>query len=169
MRPEISLGELEAKLGEEIGVSDWLVVDQDLIDDFARVTRDHQFIHVDPARAASEGPYAGTVAHGLLTLSLLPTLSESALPKIAGIRSSVNYGFDRVRFLAPVPSGARVRARFRLKTINLRAPGAVLTTWEVQVEIEGAERPAIVTDWLGLRYMEAGAADALTASREERT
>ncbi|WP_321342105.1 MaoC family dehydratase [Breoghania sp.] len=169
MEKTVSLSELEAMLGEEIGVSDWVVVDQDLIDDFARVTRDHQFIHVDPPRAAAEGPYGGTVAHGLLTLSLLPTLSESALPKVAGVRSSVNYGFDRVRFLAPVPSGARIRGRFRLKTINPRAPGAVLTTWEVHVEVEGAERPAIVTDWLGLRYMEAEAASAPTAPREERT
>ncbi|KFI29868.1 nodulation protein NodN [Haematobacter missouriensis] len=150
---EMSPAELAERVGEEIGLSDWKVIDQPLIDAFAKVTDDHQFIHVDPGRAAAEGPYGTTVAHGLLTLSLLPALARSALPKLTNVRSSVNYGFDRVRFVAPVPVGARIRGRFRLTRADWRSPDALLAVWGVTVEIEGADRPALLADWLGLRYV----------------
>ncbi|KFI29235.1 nodulation protein NodN [Haematobacter massiliensis] len=150
---EMSPAELAERVGEEIGLSDWVVIDQPLIDAFAKVTDDHQFIHVDPGRAAAEGPYGTTVAHGLLTLALLPALAKSALPKLTNVRSSVNYGFDRVRFVAPVPVGARIRGRFRLTRADWRSPDALLAVWGVTVEIEGADRPALLADWLGLRYV----------------
>lgn len=150
---EMLTAELAERVGQEIGVSDWVVVDQPLINAFATVTDDHQFIHVDPERAAEEGPYGTTVAHGLLTLALLPALAKSALPKLTDVRSSVNYGFDRVRFVAPVPVGARIRGRFRLTRADWRSPDALLAVWGVTVEVEGAERPALLADWLGLRYV----------------
>lgn len=151
---EISASDLPGLAGREIGVSGWMLVDQSLIDAFAAVTGDDQFIHLDPVRAAAEGPYGGTVAHGLLTLSLLPAMAKTGLPAIRGLRSSVNYGYDRVRFIAPVPAGARVRGRFSVKGCTPRGPGTVLTAWTVQVEIEGADRPALVCDWLGLRHLD---------------
>ena len=136
------------------GVSGWRLVDQASIDAFANVTDDRQFIHVDPARASAEGPYGGPVAHGFLTLSLLPALLRGALPPIPGLRSSVNYGFDRVRFVAPVPAGARIRARFELRDAAFRGAGTLRLEWHVTVEIEGADRPALVADWIGLRHLD---------------
>ena len=109
--PSISLDALQARTGEELGVSSWLVVDQSMIDRFADVTDDHQFIHVDPVRAAAETPFGGAIAHGFLTLSLLSRMGAEVLPRIEGRIRGINYGFDRVRFLAPVPAGGRVRGR----------------------------------------------------------
>lgn len=153
----ISARDLGLYVGREIGVSQWLEVGQPLIDAFAALTGDQQFIHVDPGRAASEGPYGTTVAHGLLTLSLLPELTRTAVPQLDGIRSNVNYGFDRIRFVAPVRSGARIRGRYVLKAVTPKEADAILTTWEVRVEIEGDERPALVAEWLVLRNLEAEA------------
>ncbi|MDJ0930690.1 MaoC family dehydratase [Breoghania sp.] len=151
---EITLDDLEARLGDEVGVSDWVSIDQEVIDAFADLTGDRQFIHVGPRRAALEGSFGGTVAHGFLTLSLLPRLSQSALPRLSGVRSSVNYGFDRVRFLAPVPAGGRIRGRFRLKTLERRGPASVLIVWETRIDLDGSDKPALAADWLGLRHME---------------
>ncbi len=149
----VSLDELRARVGEEIGVSDWLTIGQDRIDAFADLCGDHQFIHVDPERAA-ETPFGGTIAHGFLTLSLLTWFAAGVRPRIEGTRHSVNYGLDRLRFVAPVPAGARVRGRFRLTSLDERKPGEVTQHYEVTVEIEGAERPALVADWITRAYLE---------------
>ena len=154
-RPDrfVSLPEMRALVGRETGVSDWLTIGQDRIDAFADLCGDHQFIHVDPARA-SETPMGGTVAHGFLTLSLLSYLAGGARPRVQGTVRSVNYGFDRIRFVAPVPSGARIRARFVLAALDERAGEAHLT-WDVTVEIEGQDRPALAARWLTRSYLEA--------------
>lgn len=150
----MSVDELARHVGEEVGVSDWRPVTQDQIDAFAGLTGDDQFIHVDPARAAAT-PFGGTVAHGFLTLSLLSRFAYDARPSLAGMAMSVNYGFDRLRFVAPVPAGARIRARFRLTRLDRDTPGQVTMHWGVTVEIEGADRPAIVADWITRAYLEA--------------
>lgn len=148
---EVTAEALLRRVGEEIGLSPWIRVDQGRIDRFAEVTEDWQFLHVDPPRAAA-GPYRGTVAHGFLTLALLPVLAAGALPALRGVRHGINYGLDRVRFLAPVPSGGRVRGRFTLRDGRWRAAGELLLTWSVAVEVEGGEaRPALVADWHVLR------------------
>ena len=110
---EMTLNDLRALVGKQIGLSDWITVDQARIDAFAAVTEDHQFIHVDPARAA-QTPFGGTIAHGFLTLSLLSAMHYNAIPDIAGTLHAVNYGFERIRFLSPVRSGVRIRGRFVL-------------------------------------------------------
>jgi len=154
----VPLDVLKARLGEEVGVSDWFAVGQAQIDAFADLTGDHQFIHVDPVRAADTA-FGGTIAHGFLTLSLLSWFAGNARPRIAGTRHSVNYGFDKLRFVAPVPAGSRVRGRFRLTRLEQRVPGEVTQHYEVTVEIEGAEnvtggRPALVADWITRAYLE---------------
>ena len=151
----VPLEALRARVGEEIGVSDWLTIGQDRIDAFADLCGDHQFIHVDPERAA-ETPFGGTIAHGFLTLSLLTWFARGVRPRIESTRHSVNYGLDRLRFVAPVPAGARVRGRFRLTSLEERVPGEVTQHYEVTVEIEGAERPALVADWITRAYLGAG-------------
>lgn len=150
------LADLRARVGEEIGVSDWIMVDQGMIDAFADLTDDHQFIHVDPERARAETDFGGTIAHGFLTLALLPALARTARPAIAGARMGLNYGFDRLRFLAPVPAGARLRGRFTLAALEERTPGEVTLAWEVTVEIEGATRPALAARWLSRQYLGPG-------------
>ena len=134
-------------------ISRWLTIDQARIDAFAEVIEDHQFIHVDPARAA-ETRFGGTIAHGFLTLSLLSAMAYDAIPLTDAL--SVNYGFDRIRFLSPVPAGARVRGRFTLAEVEERAPGERTLRWDVSVEVEGSERPALVARWLSRRYASAG-------------
>lgn len=131
-------------------VSRWFAIDQDRIDAFAAVCEDDQFIHVDPDRATPTR-FGGTVAHGFLTLSMLSAMAYDAMP-LRG-EMSVNYGFDRIRFLAPVPSGARVRARFALAASEERAPGETTLHWDVTVEVEGGgARPALVARWITRRY-----------------
>jgi acyl dehydratase len=147
---EIALQDLEPCVGTEVAVSPWLAVEQDRIDLFARATDDHQWIHVDPERAR-QGPFGGTIAHGFLTLSLLPRLMKEALA-VSGVRMSVNYGLNRVRFTSPVPSGARVRARVALAKLEKVDGGGVQLTWNVTVEREGAERPCLVAEWLVRHY-----------------
>ena len=142
-------------LRAEIGLvhhSTWLTVDQDMIDRFADATLDHQFIHVDLVRAA-ETPFGGTIAHGLLTLSLLPHLLAS-IPELAlpAVRLGVNYGFDRIRFVHPVRSGSRIRAAAILAAIEEVALGQFQQTHEASVEIEGVDKPALVATWL-TRFM----------------
>ena len=140
---------LQALVGTELGVSGWHVVSQDMIDRFADVTSDHQFIHVDPARAA-ETPFGGTVAHGFLTLSLLSRLGQEAIPPIEGRVMGVNYGFDKVRFPSPVKAGARVRGRFTLNGVTPRSGGELLLCYQATVEIEGEAKPAVAAEWLVL-------------------
>ena len=143
--------------GEEF-VSDWLTVDQSMIDTFADATLDHQFIHVDPARALAETPFGGTIAHGFLTLSLLSVLAFGALPGVRKTRMGINYGFDRVRFMNPVKSGAKVRGKFQLVGLTERAV-SVQSAWSATVEIEGALKPALVAHWITLAVLDPDAAD----------
>ena len=129
--------------------TDWRLVTQDDVDAFAGATGDHQWIHVDPARAATESPFKTTIAHGFLTLSVVSTLLRDAVTP-TGLRMAINYGLNRVRFVSPVPSGSRIRGRFVLKAVE-ETGGAVQANWEVTVEREGGERPACVAEWL-VRY-----------------
>ena len=149
--PVASLDEIRARAGTEVGVSSWLTVDQARIEEFADATDDHQFIHVDPD-AASKTPFGGTIAHGFLTLSLLSRMAADAMLIPEGVKMAVNYGFDRVRFLAPVRSGRRVRGRFTLDSFEEKAPGQWLLRHTVTVEIEGEDKPALTAAWLGLMF-----------------
>ena len=140
--------ELLGKVGQETGVSEWITVDQAMIDKFADATGDHQFIHVDPEKAKLT-PFGTTIAHGFLTLSLLPELSAKAdLPRLEGIKMGVNYGSDKLRFLAPVKSGKRVRGRFKLLAMEEKRPGQWQQKQEATVEIEGEDKPALITEWI---------------------
>lgn len=146
----IGLPDLEARVGSEIAASPWFSVEQDRIDLFARATGDQQWIHVDPERAR-KGPFGGTIAHGFLTLSLLSRMMGETL-QVSGVRMSVNYGLNRVRFTAPVPSGSRVRARLTLAKLE-EVDGGVQVTWNVTVEREGGDRPCLVAEWLVRHYV----------------
>ena len=142
---------MKDRIGEEQGAGDWFTVSQEQIDRFADVTNDHQFIHVDPERAAAETPFGGTIAHGFLTLSMLVHLQESIKAEpmpLDGLIMGINYGFEKVRFIAPVPSGARIRASAAISNVELRGT-SVQTTRTMTIEIEGLERPALVADWIG--------------------
>jgi acyl dehydratase len=141
--------ELRARAGQEIGTSDWLAVTQERITAFADATGDHQWIHVDVERAARETPFGSTIAHGFLTLSLISALMRGTIT-IGGLRMTINYGLNRVRFVSPVPAGARVRARVALARLD-DAADSVQATWHVIVEREGAEKPCVVAEWL-VRY-----------------
>lgn len=152
MSREIDLDEYRAQVGREVGVSQWLPVDQKMIDAYAELSGDHQFIHVDPVRAA-ETPFGGTIAHGLLVLSLLSSMSYEALPAIRGSAMGINYGFDRVRFVTPVPVNARLRARFVLAELTQRSADQVQTRYAVTMEREGADKPAMIADWLTLTVL----------------
>ena len=147
--PLASLDDIRAQVGKEIGVSSWLIVDQDRIHAFAEATEDRQFIHVDPP-AAAQTPFGGTIAHGFLTLSLLSRMAAETMLVPDGLKMAVNYGLDRVRFLAPVRSGKRVRGRFSLDSVEEKAPGQWLMRHNVTVEIEGEDKPALTAIWLGL-------------------
>ena len=150
--PIASLDEIRARAGQEIGLSDWIEVTQERIAAFADATDDHQFIHVDQALAA-QTPFGGTIAHGFLSLSLLSRMSADAMLIPDGVKMGVNYGLDRVRFLAPVKSGKRVRGRFVLDSVDEKAPGQILLRHTVTVEIEGEEKPALTAQWLGLIFV----------------
>jgi len=145
---ELGAEEWKALAGSDVGVSDWITVGQPLIDDFAQVTGDRQFIHVDPERAKIESPYGTTIAHGFLTLSLLPVMARAALPDFKAAKARINYGFDKIRFLAPVLSGARIRARFHLLQADERRQGELTLKYAVTVEIEGSQTPALAAEWL---------------------
>lgn len=147
------IDEFQARVGDLLGSSDWVVVDQERIDRFAETTLDFEPIHVDVAGAA-DLPFGQTIAHGMLTLSLLAPFYNTAYPKIEGRTLGLNYGFDKVRFLAPVLSGKRVRGHFRLLSLVERAPGRYQFTSEVIVEIEGEEKPALIAEWLTLVEVE---------------
>ncbi len=147
--PISSLDAIRARVGEEVGVSSWLTIDQARIDAFADATEDRQFIHVDPAAAAAT-PFGGTIAHGFLTLSLLSRMGAEAMLLPDSLQMAINYGLENVRFLAPVRSDSRVRGRFTLDSIDEKVPGRVLMRHRVLVEIEGEEKPALSALWLGL-------------------
>jgi acyl dehydratase len=138
---------LRARVGQEIGVSAWTTIDQPMIDAFAKLTGDQHFIHVDPVRAAAL-PLGGTIAHGFLTLSLLSNMAYQVCPTIEGVRFPLNYGFNRLRFVAPVPVNSRVRAHFVLKDIAAIDDTQRQIVYEVSVEIEGKPKPALVAEWL---------------------
>jgi acyl dehydratase len=144
----ISIDTLRTKTGTVIGMSKWHTVTQPMIDGFADVTGDHQFIHVDPARAKTETPFGGTIAHGYLMLSLLAPMGYEALPPIGGAAIRINYGLDKVRFLTPVRPGSRVRAHYTLREVTPRGEKEFLLKNEVTVEIEGAGKPALYAEAL---------------------
>jgi acyl dehydratase len=144
-----SIAELAGRVGQEVGTSDWLEVSQERINQFAETTEDRQWIHIDVERAARESPFKETIAHGFLSLSLLSALGKGAM-FVGGVRMGVNYGLNRVRFVSPVPAGARIRGRFTLATIE-EIKGGVQATWKVTIERDGSERPCCVAEWL-VRY-----------------
>jgi acyl dehydratase len=144
--------ELQAKAGESIGTSEWLLVDQEMIDKFADATGDHQFIHVNPDMAKMT-PFGGTIAHGFLTLSLIPVLTEkSDIERPDGIKMALNYGGNRVRFLKPVRSGKKVRAHFKLLEMEEKRPNQWQQTVEITLEIEGEDKPGYVAEWISQLY-----------------
>jgi acyl dehydratase len=145
-----SLKELEGREGEEIGVSPWLEVTQERVDTFAKAIDDFQWIHVDPARAA-KSQFGGTIAHGFLTLSLLSHLAERTF-SFADRRMGINYGLNRARFTAPLKTGSRVRARFKLLKLEKLEGNGMQVTWNATVEAEGQEKPVLVAEWLGRHY-----------------
>jgi acyl dehydratase len=147
----MSASALSARVGTEVGISDWFVIDQRMIDAFADLTQDHYFIHVDPVRAAAT-PFGGTIAHGFLTLSMLAAMAYQACPGVEGTRTQVNYGFNRLRFVAPVPSGSRIRGRFVLKRFDVQPSGRWQVIYDIRVEIEGESKPALVADWIGAGF-----------------
>jgi acyl dehydratase len=142
---------LAEHVGQEIAVGDWMDVTPERVRLFADATDDHQWIHLDAPRAAAESPYGGPIAHGLLTLSLVVPLVERAVA-IDGVRMTVNYGFDRVRFPTAVPVGARVRARVAVAATEGAKDGSTQVTWRVTIEREGRDRPAVVADWVARLY-----------------
>ena len=152
MGEETTRAQLEQRVGAELGVSDWFAIDQERVNDFADVTLDHQFVHVDVERARAT-PFGGTIAHGLLTLSLIVHLCLPFVPKLAGTKLLVNYGFDKVRFSAPVKVGSRIRARTSLADVTERRPGQVIIKLDVTVEIENEEKPALVAEWLSMHVV----------------
>ena len=150
--PAASLEGIRALVEQEVGVSNWFTMDQQRIDAFADATEDRQFIHVD-AQAAAQTPFGGTIAHGFLTLSMLSRMAAEATLLPETLKMAVNYGFDRVRFLAPVRSGKRIRGRFVLDSVEEKAPGQLLMRHSVTVEIEGEDKPALTAQWLGLMFV----------------
>jgi acyl dehydratase len=152
---DIDVHTLRDRTGQELGAGVWFAVTQERIQQVADATGDHQWIHLDTARAARESPYETTIAHGFLTLSLISTLLRETL-KITGVRMAINYGVNRVRFIAAVPSGARIRGRFTLTTVQ-SLEDSIQVTWSVTVEREGGEKPCLVAEWL-VRYYPADTA-----------
>ena len=140
--------ELQTKVGQNIGTSEWVLVDQDMINKFADATGDHQFIHIDEEKAKLT-PFGGTIAHGFLTLSLFPLLmAKSDCPRPEGVKMGVNYGGNKVRFLSPVRAGKRIRSHVKLLELEEKRPGQWQQTNEVTIEIEGEEKPALIAEWI---------------------
>jgi acyl dehydratase len=145
----LNISDLDALVGQEVAVSPWLEITQDRIDEFAKATEDFQWIHIDRERAA-QSPFGGTIAHGFLTLSLLPRLTESSFT-LADRTMGVNYGLNKVRFTAPVPAGSKIRGRFTLSRLD-PLDGGVQTTWNVVIEREGADKPVMIAESISRHY-----------------
>ena len=144
--------QMQERVGSAFGASAWMLIDQARISAFADLTDDRYFIHTDPARAARETPYGGTIAHGFLTLSLLAQMAYQVCPGVEGTRSGVNYGFNRLRFLSPVRAGSRVRGHYTLKNFESQPGSRWTATWDVTVEIEGESKPAIAAEWINAGF-----------------
>ena len=145
--------DLAAKVGEHIGTSDWFEVSQERINQFAEATGDHQFIHVNEAMAKMT-PFGGTIAHGFLTLSMIPYLgANSDTPKLDGVKMGVNYGGNKTRFIAPVRSGKRIRGHWKLLEMTEKRPGQWQQTCEITIEIEGEEKPALICEWITMIFV----------------
>ncbi|SFU06840.1 Acyl dehydratase [Mesorhizobium sp. YR577] len=150
----VSLEQLLSGVGKEVGVSPWRTVTQTMIDQFADATDDHQFIHCDPERAVRETPFGGTIAHGFLTLSLLSAMTYETIPPLEGGDMGINQGFENLKFVAPVKTGARIRTRFVLADVKARPSGWVQVAHDVTIEIEDSKKPALTARWLTLTYVE---------------
>jgi acyl dehydratase len=150
--PDMAITDLGRNIGKVLGISPWVLIDQTRITAFADITGDHQFIHVDPERA-QKTPFGGTIAHGLLTLSLLPALAAPIIPVPPGVKMTLNYGYDKIRFLTPVPSGSRVRAVFRLLACGATESGQWRQVVEILIEIEGGAKPALIAEQIILSYL----------------
>jgi len=146
----ITIQEFQAMAGTWEATSPWIDITQERINQFADATIDHQFIHVDEERAKAETPFGGTIAHGFLSLSLLSKFISDVIPSIKSKDMVINYGFEKIRFLNPVPSGSRLRAHIKLTDCHERKPGEYLCRYDVSVEIENIEKAALVAEWLGL-------------------
>ncbi len=147
------LADLQGKIGQQLGVSDWVEIPQARITQFADATEDHQFIHVDAEKSKQFTPFGGTIAHGFLTLSLLSRFAETGLPAVPGTKMGMNYGLNKVRFLTPVPCDCKVRGTFTLMSAEEKNPGQLLLSYGVSVEIDGAPKPAMVAEWLMLIFV----------------
>ena len=149
----VNKDEIQGLVGEKVGTSDWVEMSQERINQFADVTEDHQFIHVNE-QAAKMTPFGGTIAHGFLTLSMLSKLAESSTLTLEGVKMGVNYGFEKVRFINPVPSGSKIRGHFVLKSAEEKKPGQTQLNYEVTVEIEGSgeDKPALVAEWITRQF-----------------
>lgn len=153
--PPVTLGDLKGAVGEEIGVSRWHDVTQDVINSFADATEDHNFIHVDPASAAKT-QFKGTIAHGFFSLSMLSVFAYEALAPLEGRKMGVNHGFENIRFVSPVPVGSRIRGRFTLANLKIRPSGYVQMTYQATIDIENNQKPALVAEWHTIAVMEEG-------------
>jgi acyl dehydratase len=147
---QTALNAAQKLIGTEVGVSNWITVDQNMIDDFARTTHDLQWIHIDPERAAAETPFGGTIAHGFLTLSLASRFAYDCFNMLPGQVMGINYGMNKLRFLNPVVAGSRLRGRFTLQKATAKGPVNMLRENLLTIEIEGAQTPALIAEWLGL-------------------
>jgi acyl dehydratase len=147
---DTALSESEKLVGTEVGVSNWILVDQKMINDFARTTHDEQWIHVDPERAAAETPFGGTIAHGFLTLSLGSRFAYDCFSMLPGQVMGINYGMNKLRFLKPVVAGSRLRGRFTLQKVTAKGDVNLLRENLLTIEIEGEETPALIAEWLGM-------------------
>lgn len=140
--------EVKAQVGQNVGTSEWVVMSQERINQFAEATGDHQFIHIDEEKAKLT-PFGGTIAHGFLTLSMIPYLSaNSDLPRVDGVKMGVNYGGNKTRFISPVRSGKRIRGHWKLIELEEKRPGQWQQTHEITIEIEGEDKPALITEWI---------------------
>ena len=151
MTQPMTVDELRGATGRDLGFSEWFTVDQERVNQFADVTLDHQYIHIDPDRAA-QTPFGGTIAHGFLTMSLMVHLAEGVAVTVENQVMGINYGFDKLRFVSPVPVGSNVRGRFVLKKADTAKDGEVTLTYGVTVEIEGQDRPALAADWIARQF-----------------
>ncbi|QUJ78274.1 MaoC family dehydratase [Sulfitobacter albidus] len=151
---QAALEDAQTRIDTEVGVSNWILVDQPMIDQFATVTHDEQWIHIDPDRAAAETPFGGTIAHGFLTLSLASRFAYDCFAMLPGQTMGINYGMNKLRFLKPVVAGSRLRGRFTLKRVSAKSATQLLRENRLTIEIEGEETPALIADWLGLAVFE---------------